>query len=113
MRNGLEIARRKLRGEWSNGMLCSPPELGLPGDPGGAHQPGDALAGVPAALAAQLRMHPRGTVAALGLLMDGLNLPGQPGVLPLALTPGEPVPDAHTEPSNPAPGYVRSYSRRK
>src|SRR4051812_46586477 len=35
MPNGLEIARRKLRGEWSNGMLCSPPELGLPGDAGG------------------------------------------------------------------------------
>ncbi len=29
--NGLEIARRKLRGVTSNGMLCSPPELGLPG----------------------------------------------------------------------------------
>jgi phenylalanyl-tRNA synthetase beta chain len=26
--NGMEIARRKMRGEWSNGMLCSPPELG-------------------------------------------------------------------------------------
>src|SRR3954471_21916752 len=35
MPNGLEIARRKLRGEWSNGMLCSPPELNLPGDAGG------------------------------------------------------------------------------
>jgi phenylalanyl-tRNA synthetase beta chain len=35
MPNGLEIARRKLRGEWSNGMLCSPPELGMPGDAGG------------------------------------------------------------------------------
>ncbi|MGQ0617052.1 MAG: phenylalanine--tRNA ligase subunit beta [Acidimicrobiia bacterium] len=35
MPNGMEIARRKLRGQWSNGMLCSPPELGLPGDPGG------------------------------------------------------------------------------
>ena len=33
MPNGMEIARRKLRGEWSNGMLCSPPELDLPGDP--------------------------------------------------------------------------------
>src|SRR5436190_17499476 len=49
MPNGLEIARRKLRGEWSNGMLCSPPELGLPGDPDGilllgeGHQPGTAL----------------------------------------------------------------------
>ncbi|MBO0748369.1 MAG: phenylalanine--tRNA ligase subunit beta, partial [Acidimicrobiaceae bacterium] len=30
--NGMEIARRKMRGEWSNGMLCSPPELGLPDD---------------------------------------------------------------------------------
>ncbi|HET9058439.1 MAG TPA: phenylalanine--tRNA ligase subunit beta [Acidimicrobiales bacterium] len=29
MPNGLEIARRKMRGEWSNGMLCSVPELGL------------------------------------------------------------------------------------
>ena len=49
MPNGLEIARRKMRGEWSNGMLCSPPELGLPGDPGGilvlssGHEPGTSL----------------------------------------------------------------------
>jgi phenylalanyl-tRNA synthetase beta chain len=35
MPNGMEIARRKLRGEWSNGMLCSPPEVNLPGDPSG------------------------------------------------------------------------------
>jgi phenylalanyl-tRNA synthetase beta chain len=28
--NGLEIGRRKMRGEWSNGMLCSAAELGLP-----------------------------------------------------------------------------------
>ncbi len=27
---GMEIARRKMRGEWSNGMLCSPTEIGLP-----------------------------------------------------------------------------------
>ena len=27
MPSGIEIGRRKLRGEWSNGMLCSPPEL--------------------------------------------------------------------------------------
>ena len=27
---GMEIARRKMRGEWSNGMLCSPEEVGLP-----------------------------------------------------------------------------------
>jgi phenylalanyl-tRNA synthetase beta chain len=29
MPNGMEIARRKLRGEWSNGMLCSSSELQL------------------------------------------------------------------------------------
>jgi phenylalanyl-tRNA synthetase beta chain len=27
---GLEISRQKMRGEWSNGMLCSAPELGMP-----------------------------------------------------------------------------------
>jgi phenylalanyl-tRNA synthetase beta chain len=37
MPNGMEIGRRKMRGEWSNGMLCSAPELGLPGDAGGIH----------------------------------------------------------------------------
>jgi len=31
MPNGLGIERRKLRGEWSNGMLCSSAELGLAG----------------------------------------------------------------------------------
>src|SRR3954469_6511087 len=35
MPNGMKIARRKLRGQWSNGMLCSPPEIGLSGDAGG------------------------------------------------------------------------------
>ncbi len=35
MPNGMEIARRQLRGEWSNGMLCSSTELGLDGDDGG------------------------------------------------------------------------------
>jgi phenylalanyl-tRNA synthetase beta chain len=33
MSSGMEIARRKMRGEWSNGMLCSAPEVGL-GDDG-------------------------------------------------------------------------------
>ena len=29
MPDGMEIARRKMRGQWSNGMLCSPEEIGL------------------------------------------------------------------------------------
>jgi phenylalanyl-tRNA synthetase beta chain len=35
MGNGMEIARRKMRGEWSNGMLCSGPEVGLGDDAAG------------------------------------------------------------------------------
>jgi phenylalanyl-tRNA synthetase beta chain len=35
MPGGMEIARRKLRGEWSNGMLCSAHEIGLGADHGG------------------------------------------------------------------------------
>ncbi len=50
MPNGMEIARRKLRGEWSNGMLCAPDEIGLPGGHDGililpeSVQPGAPLA---------------------------------------------------------------------
>ncbi len=35
MPNGMEIARRKMRGEWSNGMLCSAAEIGLGSDAAG------------------------------------------------------------------------------
>ena len=37
MPSGLEIARRKLRGEWSNGMLCSAAELELAADADGIY----------------------------------------------------------------------------
>ncbi|MEM8923672.1 MAG: phenylalanine--tRNA ligase subunit beta [Actinomycetota bacterium] len=37
MPNGMEIARRKMRGEWSNGMLCSAEELELGADADGIH----------------------------------------------------------------------------
>ena len=43
-----QICRRKMRGEWSNGMLCSPAELGLP-EPAGA---ADGLLILPPGLAA-------------------------------------------------------------
>ncbi|HMJ75532.1 MAG TPA: phenylalanine--tRNA ligase subunit beta [Iamia sp.] len=35
MPDGMEIARRKMRGEWSNGMLCSSREIGMGTDHGG------------------------------------------------------------------------------
>ncbi|MFZ6002707.1 MAG: phenylalanine--tRNA ligase subunit beta [Actinomycetota bacterium] len=50
MPSGLEIGRRKMAGVWSNGMLCSPTELGLGDDHGGIFilpghpEPGTAFA---------------------------------------------------------------------
>ncbi|HLI53467.1 MAG TPA: phenylalanine--tRNA ligase subunit beta [Acidimicrobiales bacterium] len=46
---GFAIGRRKMRGEVSNGMLCSAPELGLPGPGDGllVLPPGSAAPGVP------------------------------------------------------------------
>lgn len=48
MPDGMEIARRKMRGEWSNGMLCSSQELGLGADQSGIMVlPPDSEVGVP------------------------------------------------------------------
>lgn len=60
--SGAEIARRRMRGEWSNGMLCSAEELGLP------PEPDDGLLKLPPGLAAP------GTplVDALGLVPDAV-----------------------------------------
>jgi phenylalanyl-tRNA synthetase beta chain len=55
----MQISRRKMRGQWSNGMLCSPAELELPA-PGGADgllilAPGLAGPGTPLVDALELR----------------------------------------------------------
>ena len=48
MPNGMEIGRRKMAGVWSNGMLCSPSELGLGDDHAGIYLlPADLTPGTP------------------------------------------------------------------
>ncbi len=57
MPNGIEIARRKMRGEWSNGMLCSGAEIGMGDDHEGILILEQGLSlGVP--LAEALGIHP-------------------------------------------------------
>jgi phenylalanyl-tRNA synthetase beta chain len=60
MPNGMEIARRKLRGQWSNGMLCSATELELGEDHSGIMiLPADLTPGVPFAEAMGIRSDAR------------------------------------------------------
>ncbi|MFV0260231.1 MAG: phenylalanine--tRNA ligase subunit beta [Acidimicrobiales bacterium] len=57
MPDGMEIARRKMRGEWSNGMLCAAEELGAAGSDDGIWiLDGDLPVGQP--LAEALDRHP-------------------------------------------------------
>lgn len=57
MPNGIEIARRKMRGQWSNGMLCSGAEIGMGDDHEGILILEQGLSlGVP--LAEALGIHP-------------------------------------------------------
>jgi phenylalanyl-tRNA synthetase beta chain len=60
MPSGLEIGRRKLRGEWSNGMLCSASELGV---------------------------GPEGPAPAILVLPPGSVAPGEPVAETLGLSP--------------------------
>lgn len=70
MPGGMEIARRKMRGEWSNGMLCSASEIGLD----------DGSDGI-------LVLDPSTTVGAA--VADELSL-GDDAVFDLDLTPNRP-----------------------
>ncbi|HEU5082225.1 MAG TPA: phenylalanine--tRNA ligase subunit beta [Acidimicrobiales bacterium] len=93
MPNGMEIARRKLRGEWSNGMLCSPPELNLPGDPAGILllpenlEPGTALTealGISADVLYDLEINPNrpDAMSVAGVARDVAARLGLPFALP-------------------------------
>src|SRR5262245_7150815 len=109
MRNGMEITRRKMRGEWSNGMLCSPPELGLPGDAmgilvlGEGHEPGTPLRealGIEADVLYDLEINPNrpDAMSVAGVARD---LPAHYGV-PFAI----PTPDIPPATGPPASSLV-------
>ncbi len=109
MSNGMEIARRKMRGEWSNGMLCSPPEVNLPGDPSGllilpeGLTPGVPLAeamGIGADVLYDLEINPNrpDAMSVVGVARDVAARLGLPIVAPAPsiATGGEPTADLVT-----------------
>lgn len=105
MPNGMKIERRKLRGEWSNGMLCSGKELGLGDDHSGIWiLPADLALGTPITEALgiepdvlwELEVNPNrpDAMSVAGLARDvaakvgvGFTLPVPPSAAP----PGPPV----------------------
>lgn len=93
MPNGMEITRAKKRGEWSNGMLCSPVEINLPGDAGGililpdTLSPGTALTdalGIEADVLYDLEINPNrpDAMSVVGVARDLAARLGLPFTLP-------------------------------
>jgi phenylalanyl-tRNA synthetase beta chain len=100
MPGGMKIERRKLRGEWSNGMLCSGKELGLGDDHSGIMiLSGDLTPGTPVTEALgiepdvlwELEINPNrpDAMSVAGLARDvaakvgvGFSLPTPPSVIP-------------------------------
>lgn len=105
MPGGMKIERRKLRGEWSNGMLCSGKELGLGEDHSGILVlPSDLAPGTPIAEALgitpdvlwELEVNPNrpDAMSVAGLARDVAAKVGVGFALPLppaAAPPGDPV----------------------
>ena len=105
MPGGMKIERRKLRGEWSNGMLCSAKELGLNDDHEGIFildpttVPGTPLAdalGIDPDVLWELEVNPNrpDAMSVVGLARDVAAKVGVafvPATPPVAAGPGEPV----------------------
>ena len=93
MAGGMEISRRQLRGEWSNGMLCSGPEVNLGDDHdgililGSGHEPGVPLAealGIRADVVYDLEVNPNrpDAMSVAGVARDLAARQGVPFTLP-------------------------------
>ena len=77
MPGGLDIARRKLRGQWSNGMLCSATELGMGDDADGIMVLGAGLpVGQPLADALGIESDVLFDIDVEGNRPDGLSVAG-------------------------------------